>query len=349
MTDQWDWYRKALAAKEGKGSFPPIVTDRPESGMFFSKAGRSGGRIPVLIMDDANGEKFMRYGTKEEHEVLSADMAARRWAWCAGHIVTKDEYATAYTTGTWPDGTPTTAVDGSATKDDNLPSDPFDRLMAEVTDKMADAKALLAKLESKPADKTAADTAKNIQSALLSHGRTADAMHKAEKQPFLDGGKAVDDKFRFRDKIETTAKQLYNVFNNWMKAEDARLSAEAERKFNEQRAAAEKERQRIEAERAKLKADDPIAYHTSDPEPLPELPLAPEPVRVNAGGGVGRAAGLRDVYSGEIIDYAACLKHYGTNLKVREIIEKLVAADVKTHKMDAKIPGVNVKRERKAA
>ena len=300
----------------------------------------------MCIFRDANGDLVARSGTKDEHRI---EDAGRRWAWVAKSPVDRDEYVHAWNTGTWPDGTPTTAVDGPATKDDNLPSDHFDRLMAEVTDKMADAKALLAKLESKPADKMAADTARNIQAALLTHGRTADTMHKAEKQPWIDGGKVVDDKFRFRDAVKDVAGRLRNVFENWMRAEEAKARAEAERKFNEQRAAAEAERQRLEAERAKLKADDPIAYHTSDPEPLPELPLAPEPVRVNAGGGVGRAAGLKDVFVFEVVDYEACVHHYRNNSKVREAIERLVAGDVKTHKADARIPGVVVKKDRRAA
>ena len=199
MADDWAWYRAALAAKNAGKPLPDVSENNPQWGFFWSKASRAGGRVPVCIFRDANGDLVARSGTKDEHRI---EDAGRRWAWVAKSPVERDEYVHAWNTGTWPDGTPTTAVDGPATKDDNLPSDPFDRLMAEVTDKMADAKALLSRLEGKPADKTAADTARNIQAALLTHGRTADTMHKAEKQPWIDGGKAIDDKFRFRTAVE---------------------------------------------------------------------------------------------------------------------------------------------------
>ena len=184
---------------------------------------------------------------------------------------------------------------------------------------------------------------------VLAVGPVALTRAEADQIIVLDGGKVVDDKFRFRTAVEDVCKRLRNVFENWMRAEEAKARAEAERKFQAERAAAEKERQRLEAERAKKLADDPVAALTEDEPELPPIPAGPEPVRVNAGGGVGRAAGLKDVFVFEVVDYEACVHHYRNNLKIREAIEKLVAGDVKTHKMDARIPGVQVRKDRRAA
>lgn len=345
-TDDWTWYRAAMAAKNAGKELPPVSEGKPQFGFFYYKASRAGGRVPVCIYRDANGDLVARSGTQAEHRV---EDAGTRWVWVASNVVAREDYVYAWKEGKWPDGTPTKAIDAAPGMGDNLPADPFLRLQAEVDDKMAEASALLAKLGTVTADKVAADTARNIQAALLAYGKTADAMHKAEKQPHIDAGKAVDDKFRFRDKIADVSKRLRNVFENFLRAEEARQQAEAERRFQAERAAVEAERKRIEDERAKLKADDPIAYHTSEPEPMPELPLAPERVKVNAGGGVGRSAGLKDHYEIDIVDYEACLRHYRNNGKIKELIGKLVAADVKLHKLDAKLPGVNVRKERRVA
>lgn len=344
--DDWTWYRAAIAAKNAGKPLPPVSDGAPQFGFFYAKASKAGGRVPVCIFRDSNGDLVARSGTKEQHRI---EDAGRRWTWVASSPCERDEYVFAWTNGKWPDGTPTTAIDAPPAMGDNLPSDPFERLMAEIDDKMAEAKALLTRLEGKPADKTAADTARNIQAALLTHGRTADGMHKAEKQPWIDGGKVVDDKFRFRDAVKDVAGRLRTVFENWMRAEEAKARAEAERKFQAERAAAEAERQRIEAERARKLADDPVAALTEAAPELPPIPTAPEPVKVNAGGGVGRAAGLKDVYLWEVVDYEATVHHYRNNGKIREAIEKLVAGDVKLHKADTKIPGVLVKKDRRAA
>ena len=95
--------------------------------------------------------------------------------------------------------------------------------------------------------------------------------------------------------------------------------------------------------------DDPIAALT-EPEPeLPIIPAAPEPVKVQAGGGIGRAAGLKTVYEPEITDYQKTLAHYQNHPDVQAVIEKLVKAETRLHKAATNIPGVTVRTERRAA
>ena len=87
----------------------------------------------------------------------------------------------------------------------------------------------------------------------------------------------------------------------------------------------------------------------SEPEPLPELPLAPAPAKVQAGGGTGRKAGLKTGCVAVIEDYAAALKHFEHHADVRAAVGKLVRADVRLNKAQSKIPGVKVVEERRAA
>ena len=344
MSDQWAWYKAAVAAKNSGKDLPPVSDGDPQWGFFWRKASRDGGRIPVCIYRDGNGDLVARSGIKAEYRTEDAGAV---WTWVAGNPCARDAYVFAWDNGKWPDGTPTTAP--SLPSGSNLPSDPFERLMAEVDDKVADAKALIERLAKSTATKTDADMARNIQASLLGHVKTADAMHKAEKQPHLDACREVDDKFRFRETVKDWGARLRTIFENWMRAEEAKARAEAEKKHREELAKAQAERERIEAERAKKLADDPVAALTEDEPELPELPLAPQPVKINVGGGVGRAAGLKSDWIGEIVDYESTVKHYRNHPDVKAVIEKLVARAVKADKSEAKIPGVTVKESRRAA
>lgn len=347
MAKDGEWYRAALAAKNAGKPLPAVSDGDPQAGLFFKKASREGGRIPVRIQRDNNGDLTAIVGTKAEHRIEDAGGA---WTWIAENPVEKDAYVFAWEQGKWPDGTPTTALASSSPPaGHNLPEDPFERLQAEIDDKIENAKALIDRLAKSTVTKTDADMARNIQGGLLAHLKAADAMHKLEKQPHLDACREVDDKFRFRETVKEVAGRLRTIFENWMRAEEAKARAEAERKHREELAKAQAERERIEAERRKKLEDDPVAALTEDEPELPELPLAPEPVKVNVGGGVGRAAGLKTVFVGEIIDYEATVHHYRMYPDVKAVIDKLVKAEVRLHKGEAKIPGVKVKEDRRAA
>jgi hypothetical protein len=132
-----------------------------------------------------------------------------------------------------------------------------------------------------------------------------------------------------------------------MKTEERKLQAEAEAKFRAERAAAETERKRIEAEQAKRMLDDPIATLTSDAPEMPELPLAPDPVKVSAGGGFGRKAGLKSVWVPVLTDYGKALSYFADNAKVKELVQKLAEQSVKAGARE--VPGFDVKEDRRAA
>lgn len=343
MASEWDWYKAAIKAQQEGKPLPPVSDGHPQTGFFWAKASKAGGRIPVCIYTDGNGDKVARSGTRDEHTMADA---AKRWVWVAENVVPRDSYVFAWENGKWPDGTPTKAPDLPAGS--NLPTDPFERLLAEVNDKLESATSFLNDAVAKP-DKTRADKARNIQAELLALNKTADSLHEAEKRPHLEAGRAVDEKFRFRATVLEACKRLRTVFENILKAEEAKARAEAQRRHAEETRKAEEERQRILAEREALHRDDPIAALTSPEPELPIAPPAPEPVKVQAGGGIGRAAGLKTVWAPEIVDYEATLRHYAKHPDVRAAVEKLVKAEARVHKDATSIPGVKMREERRAA
>lgn len=343
MADQWEWYRAALAGKS-----PPINPDTVESGFFYSKASKAGGRVPVAIWRAPDGAFNCRVGTKAGPRNIDASEAAKKWTYVAGNPVSRDDYKVAWETGTWPDGTPTVAPDAATPAKSNLPTDPFERLQAEIADKIASAEEWM-KAHPEAKTKTESDYATNLQREINALLKQADAMHKAEKAPILAAEAAVEEKFRFRVTMKSVAARLKSIFEKFMTAEEDRQKAAAKAKYEAERRAAEIARAEAEKARAKLMQDDPIqALTTPEPE-LPELPLAPEPVKIQSGGGIGRAAGLKSVWLGEITDLRAVFEHFAETDQVRECLQKLVDATVRTHKSATKIPGVKVTEQRKAA
>lgn len=337
MTDQFDGWRKLL-----KGEPVTIIDDVVLSGFYFTNAARSGGRVPVAIWRDGNGDLIARSGSKTSHKYLANDVIHERWPFIVGNPVSRADYMHAFETDAWPDGTPTTAP-----RDDNLSGDPLADLLAMARDRIETATAFL---KGGPArDKTRADMARNIQAGLLAIKKKADALHEQMKRPHIDAGRAVDEQFRFRADLDVSAKALRTVFEAFAKAEEKRLKDEALAKFEAERKAAEADRARIAAEHEKLRRDDPIAAITSPAPALPHLPEGPAEVKVSVGGGVGRAAGLKTVWLPVIDDYRQTLDHFAEHPDVKAVVEKLVKAAVRTGKDQTKIPGVRIIEDRVSA
>ncbi len=341
VTDQWSFWRAAL-----RGERVEIRDGQVESGFFWAKASKAGGRKPVAVWRDTTGKFRCRVGAKADAQEIDADKAGERWTWFAANPVTREDYTAAYETGTWPDGTPTVAP--AAGVGDNRPSDPAQAVAEEAADKIESAEKWLAE---HPVVKTQteSDFAANLNRELLGLHKKATALHTTEKAPILEAERAVDEKFRFRVKVKSVADTLRIAFETFMKAEDARKRAAAQKSFEIERAKAEDARKRIEAEREKLRRDDPIAALTSDEPEMPVLPLAPEPVKVQSGGGIGAARGLKTVWVPVIVDHEAALKHYANHPKIKAAVEKLVKAEARVHKQATNIPGVQMQEDRKVA
>lgn len=323
MTDIYASYRTLLAGKE-----VPIHENHPYPGRYKMRRGDTW--LPVAIGPDADGEiAAIVDGAKAD--------PVKIWTWCAKTPVTQDAYKFRVANGHWPDEPKPVARS-------NMPADPLAALLVEIEDKSAQAENLL---NGEIADQTQCDLARNMQAQLLALNKRADAMHKEEKAPILDAERAVEAKFSFRKNVASLAFALREKFERWMKAEERRQVEEASRKLREEQARVAAERARIEVERAKLKEDEPIAFHTSPEPELPEMPTAPEPVKVQAGGAFGRKAGLKSVWVPVITNYHEALAHFGENAKVKDLIQKLGEQAVKAGARD--LPGFDIREDRRAA
>lgn len=298
-----------------------IHADRPEPGYYRMRRERGGRYVPVAIWRDAGGELLCAVG----QDRVATDPHAI-WTYAAGNKVSKAEATHAFERGYWPDEPPPVGH--------NIPlaAGPFDELIAEVNAKSAQAADWI---DSRPVIITQADAnyARNAQAELQALGTRADAMFEAEKAPIRVQAKAVDDKYRFRVDIGALADRLRRLYGKFLAAEEARLNAE------------QAARLKAEAEaRAKKLQDDPVGALTD-----PQLPLEPAaPIKVQAGGGVGKRAGLRSVWVPATIDYKIAVMHFIDHPDLRREIDRLVKHVVKDSKGSAKIPGVTVKEDRQA-
>ena len=323
MRDIYQPYREMLAGRP-----VPIHEDQPYPGRYKLKRGDTW--LPVAIAQDPFGTIQALVDGIEANPV-------EIWTWCAKWPVTQDAYKFRRANGHWPDE-PRPVVRS------NRPADPFEALLADIEDKSKQAEEFL---KGDIKSQTDCDLARNMQAGLLDLNKRASAMHKDEKAKPLEQCRAIDAKFGFRDTIADIAARMRSKFEAWMRAEERRQREEADRKFREEQARVAAERARIEAERAKQMDDDPIAALTSPEPELPEPPAAPEPVKVSAGGGFGRKAGLKSVWVATMQDIDAALVHYRDNAKLRELVQKLADADVRGGKRA--VPGFTVTEERKAA
>ena len=243
--------------------------------------------------------------------------------------------------GRWPDDAPELAHKS------NAPGDPFEALLAEVAERLQQA---AARLEAPVVDQDTCNMARNLQAELSALEGRADEAHKKEKGPILLAGRAIDERYRFRDQLAQARAALGRHYGAWMAAEEKRINDERARAYREQLAAQEAERKRLEEERAAKLRDEPVLALTDPPAPPPPPPpQPPAPVMIQAGGGVGRRAGLATEYIAEITDYRAAALHVIEDPSIAILVGKTIQRLVKAAKGNITIPGVTIREQRKAS
>lgn len=320
-------YRNMLAGKE-----VPIFADKPYPGRYRMK--RGSRYVPVLINFNSDGELTALVDTEFVEPTAI-------WTYCAKAPVDKTAYAFCKEHGRWPD-------EPENITRSNMPSDPLEALLAEIEDKSAQADEYLTKNPEIKTQQTC-DLFRNLQAQIIALHKRAEALFDAEKKPLLEATRACDDKYRFRGNLKVLSERLRSRYQTFLRLEEERQVKEAAEKYRAEQERVAKEKARIEAERAKLMQDDPIQALTSPAPELPLPPAPPEPPKVQAGGGVGRKAGLKTVWRSQITDYDAAFAHFAKHPDLRAELERLVQHLVRDSKGTAIIPGVTITAERVAA
>jgi len=232
-----------------KGNAPTPNVDDPKPGFYRMK--RNGGWIPVAVWPLTNifsGE--CKLGFKFGSEVVSADLGIERWPNYCAHPITEDTYRDVAEGGkNWPDADPVVAkmiaplpkeyatakIDAFMGVVAAIP-DIREKLHEEVEIATAGIHAY-AKIETDEASVRAA----SLRNMLLKLASDADKARDAEKRPYLEAGRAVDD--RWRDVIQsakTAANTLRSAMEDWEQVK-RKAAQEAARRQQEAREQAERE------------------------------------------------------------------------------------------------------------
>lgn len=309
------------------GTLGPVSDGDPQCGFYRRRLFKDGPFVPVAIWK-AEGALVALVDGK------TAD-ASEIWTWVCDKPITEAEYHKVMGGGAWSDADP--VVDAQVA--DRRNSDPAnedqvikDQIEAAKTG--ADAYKIIESDDLLP-------KAQSLRSRLLELKGTAEKRHKAEKEPHLKAGRAVDAKWLpTAREAETAANVIRDAMSAW---ETKKLKArrEEERQAEIKRAA--------EAETARLadEASRPTAaVFAPAPEPAPvdtPAPTAPTPIR----GNYGRAAsvGVVSVVTG-ISDQAALYEFMKDHPELKELLLTLAKRAVaKGHT----VPGVTVEEQAKVA
>lgn len=170
-----------------------------------------------------------------------------------------------------------------------------------------------------------------------------EARRKAEKQPHLDAGKAIDAAHSILcEPINKGRDYLKKALGKYMLAEEQRRREEAERARRE----AEEARKAAESEK------DPFAdFDAKQAEETAReaTKVATKPVNVS-GFESSRAAGLRTYWLIEVANGAALVAHFASSPHMIEEARKLAAAQVRAAKgADCGIPGIKIIEDKRVA
>jgi hypothetical protein len=196
-----------------------------------------------------------------------------------------------------------------------------------------------------------ADEVSRIIDAARKTKAAIEAAHKADKQPFLDGGRAVDATYKpLKDDVERIIQVAKGVLTPWLLAKEAE-KREAERVEREKAEAAAAEAARLAAE-----ADGSLSAAKARDAAIEEAraaearAAAAERDKAGAkGAGMARTVTLRTTWRSHVEDRRALLNHIARTRPndLSEWLDQWAAAAVRTGARE--LPGVHIYEEKVAA
>ncbi|MGZ2484332.1 hypothetical protein ACVITL_002855 [Rhizobium pisi] len=330
----WAWWQSALA-----GSIGPIHDGDPQQGYYRTRF-KDKPWEPVAIWSE-DGKWHALRGDRQVD-------ASEIWSWCCRNPITYEAYTKATEGGGWEDEPEAPAIGH------NLPSDPFEALQVEFAAEREQAEAFMKKPITTQAE---ADRAAIWSKRLSTIAKKATDLHKVEKQPHLDAGRNVDNKWReLKEEPDAISKKLKRHM-------DAFLQEEA-RKERERQVAARAEADRIQreadaarvaAEKAAAKNDNDAAAVAAQNNAIAEAErLAQQAAQAerdaqarNASAGrTGAKVSLRTFVFAEITDFDALLLALKDRSEIKEVVETLANRAARS---GVELAGMAIRSEQRAA
>lgn len=336
MSD-YAWYFKAL---ELAGDCGELTRDQmktlgvsesdPQPGFYRKRISKGGPFVTVAIWSTEGGIVALVNGEPADPFAV--------WTFACRNPIGEATYrAVVDGVAPWPDQPP-------APVGHNMPpsDDPHAHLTAEY---QGEAELARDFLKEPITTKDQADRAAVWSKRLSAIAKKATDLHKVEKQPALDAGRTVDERWRdLKEGADALAKQLKRHMDEYLREQD-RLEQERQRKARE-----EAERIRREAEEAAAKArksDNEYEQAKADRLAREADEAEREAVARNAAAGrTGAKVSLRTFVSARIVDYDRALIALKDHPEMKALVEQLASRAVRA---GVSLDGVERFEEKRAA
>lgn len=324
QTDPWWWWKEAC-----EGRFHPLGDGELVWGYFRARRKGAATDSAVAIWQDSKSGEWRCHMDGQDYDI---DRAREIFNYCKTRPVSVEDYGTRVRTGKWPNDHEAVIGHNQAPVDDTAEAigERIDDLIREAK-KMIEAGAA--------GDKSTADQASDLANTLGEIEGRAVALHKVEKAPILEAGRAIDAKwFNLRDlaaEFKTRLKAV--VVTPFLKAQADKV---AEQQRLQREAADRAAEAAVQAALAKGESAA-LAAAQARAQVAAEMPVAR-----NTAGSSKRSSGLRTVTSANVTDWTALLTHLADNEKVREVAQKIADAAAK---QGMALPGCEIVKDQRAA
>ncbi|MCS0459497.1 hypothetical protein [Rhizobium favelukesii] len=318
----WAWWQNALA-----GSIGPIHDGDPQQGYYRTRFKDKPWEPVAIWFEDGKW-----YAMRGDHQIDASDI----WTWCCRNPITYEAYTKAIEGGGWDDEPEAPSIGH------NLPSDPFEALQVEFE---AEKEQVDAFLKNPIKTKDQADRAAVWTKRLSTIAKKATDLHKVEKQPHLDAGRVVDDKWRgLKEDPAELSKKLKRHMDEYLR-EQQRIEMERQRKAQEE--ADRKRREAEEAARAAAKADnEAAAAEAKRLQDEADQADRDAQARNASAGRTGAKVALRTFVSARITNYDKLVGALKDRPEVREVVETLANRAARS---GVELEGMEIASEQRAA
>lgn len=336
VIERWQWYFGALKDPTKIGSADlPIHANEYQLGYYRTRS-KGGQWEPVGIYPDENGVDVGLRNGRQVHDIQEL------FLWSCRYPISYEAYVKAIEGGGFDDEPPAPIGDNSGEMD------PFEALRTEYLGEKELAEEFM---KHKVTTQAQADKVAIWAKRLTAIKTKAEGLHKVEKQPHLDAGRAVDDKWReLKTEPDELAKQLKAHIKLFLQ-EQIRAEDERQRKAREEaerfRAAAEEKARRAAADTGNT--DDEKAATLAEAEIMArraaEAEAASEARKVNAGR-TGARVSMRVEKIGVVNDYPKAATAL-VAMKHKDIISVIDQLAQRAAKAGMPFDGMEIREEEK--
>lgn len=296
-TNDFTWWSEALAGRR-----TAIEVNTPQPGYYKLKRKADGASVPISYwMDTKTGEPRCHIDGKDCDAVRAVEV----WPYASKCPVSRDDYIERLNSGKWPGEHAAVVGHNAAPPDDSL-----DAIAERIADLGREAEKMIA--AGAAAGDDTSDQASDLANTLGELEAKCTTLHRAEKEPHLEAGRACDRKwFGLRDHAADLKRRLKAVVvTPWLT-------------------------------KKKEESDRAVAAAIATGAPI-ETISAP---KITAGSSK-RSTALRTHYRAEVEDRAKLLDHLKDHPDVVAAIQKI--ANAAAQKKIA-LPGCKIIAEQKAA